>query len=73
MYRNGPAGGPDATRKVWDMESTHIDNRKLYEAVANSVVLSSSEMEHLKECRECLELMRVLVRQQLQTPKTAAE
>jgi hypothetical protein len=58
--------------KVWDMESTHVDNHRLYDAVINRAVLSESEMNHLKGCPECLELMRVLVRQQLQS-KAAAE
>ena len=58
--------------KVWDMESTHIDNQKLYDAVISRAILNESEMNHLKGCPECLELMRVLVRQQLQS-KAAAE
>ena len=47
------------------MESEHIDNRKLYEVVAQQVLLTKTEIEHLKSCEECLELIRVLVRQQI--------
>ena len=55
------------------MESTHIENHKLYDAVISRAVLSESEMNHLKGCEECLELMRLLLRQQLRAAKTNAD
>ena len=56
-----------------DMESPHIDNRKLYDAVVDRGVLNQTDIEHLKSCAECLELMRVFVRQQIQSTKAAVE
>jgi hypothetical protein len=47
------------------MESRHIDNYKLYAVVAEETVLDPSEVEHLKTCEECMELVRVFVRQRL--------
>jgi hypothetical protein len=52
------------------MESEHIDNRKLYEVVVHQALLNKAEIEHLKSCEECLELIRVLVRQQMPGDKT---
>jgi hypothetical protein len=52
------------------MESGHIDNRKLYEVVAHQALLSKTEIEHLKSCEECLEMIRVLVRQQISEEQT---
>ena len=52
------------------MESEHIDNRKLYEVVAHQALLSKAEIEHLKSCEECLEMIRVLVRQQVSGEET---
>ena len=43
------------------MESSHIDNRKLYEAVNESAILEQPEVEHLSTCEECMETIRVLV------------
>jgi hypothetical protein len=48
-----------------DMESVHIDNQKLYEIVTGNAVLEAAEVEHLRSCEECLELIRVFVRQNL--------
>jgi hypothetical protein len=45
------------------MESSHIDNRKLSEVVSEHAVLGAAEIEHLSSCEECLELVRILVRQ----------
>lgn len=45
------------------MKSDHIDNRKLYEVVNDSAVLEEAEVEHLSSCEECLEMIRVLIRQ----------
>ena len=45
------------------MESQHIDNRKLYAVVVEEALLDASEVEHLKICEECMELIRVFVRQ----------
>jgi predicted RNA-binding protein len=47
------------------MKSDHIDNRKLYEVVEGKAVLEAEDVEHLKTCDECLEMIRVLVRQNL--------
>ena len=45
------------------MESNHIDNRKLAEVVKEKATLDQAEIEHLSTCDECLEMIRVLVRQ----------
>jgi len=47
------------------MKSDHIDNRKLYDAVNESAVLEQAEIEHLSTCEECLEMVRILIRQTL--------
>jgi hypothetical protein len=47
------------------MESEHISNRKLCEVVAEEAVLDQFEIRHLQYCEECLELVRLLVRQKL--------
>jgi len=47
------------------MKSDHIDNRKLCEVVAMEAVLEQAELEHLKTCEECMEMIRVLVRQSI--------
>ena len=47
------------------MQTQHIDNRRLYAAVNEGVILEQDEVEHLSKCDECLELVRVLVRQSL--------
>ena len=50
------------------MKSDHIDNRKLYEIVTMDAVLEQAAVEHLKTCDECLEIIRVLVRQTISNP-----
>jgi hypothetical protein len=45
------------------MKTDHIDNRRLYEVVNEAAFLEEVELEHLSTCEECLELIRVLVRQ----------
>ena len=45
------------------MEFAHIDNRKLSEVVSENAVLEAAEIEHLSNCEECLEMVRILVRQ----------
>jgi hypothetical protein len=45
------------------MKSDHIDNRRLYEVVNETTILEEAELEHLSICEECLELIRVLIRQ----------
>ena len=55
------------------MESEHIETRKLYDAVAGQAVLDQSEIEHLGTCEECLELIRLLVRQRAQLPKQTGQ
>jgi hypothetical protein len=47
------------------MESEHIEKIKLRQVVAEEAVLSPSEIEHLRNCEECLEVIRVLVRNRL--------
>jgi hypothetical protein len=43
----------------------HIDNRKLYDAVMERAVFDEAEAEHLGSCEECLEMIRIIVRQLL--------
>ncbi len=45
------------------MKSDHIDNRKLREVVMMDAVLEEAELEHLKTCDQCMETIRILVRQ----------
>jgi hypothetical protein len=47
------------------VESGHIDNTKLYLVVAEEAVLTPAEVEHLKVCEECLQLIRVMVRNRI--------
>jgi hypothetical protein len=47
------------------MESPHIDKRRLVETVTQHIPLTSEETQHLESCEECLELIRLIVRQQL--------
>jgi hypothetical protein len=51
------------------MESEHISDRKLSEVVAEEAILDPSEIEHLQNCEECLELVRIFVRQKLSKAK----
>ena len=51
------------------METEHIPTRRLYEAVAEKAILEQPEVEHLQTCEECLELVRILVRQQIEKSK----
>ena len=44
------------------MEAEHIENGKLYQVVTEEVVLNPTELEHLKTCDACMEVIRVLVR-----------
>ena len=54
-----------SAKKVQDMKSEHIDGRKLDEVVTEKAVLEDFEVEHLKTCEECMELVRLFVRQNL--------
>ena len=47
------------------MRSAHIDNRKLCEVVDETAILEETEVEHLSTCEECLEMIRLLIRQNL--------
>jgi hypothetical protein len=47
------------------MDSEHIDNRKLYDMVLEKTSLEKSEIDHLSKCEECMEIVRLLVRQQV--------
>jgi hypothetical protein len=51
------------------MKSDHIDNQKLSEVVKDAAVLDQTEVEHLGTCEECLEMIRLLIRQNL--PRSA--
>jgi len=54
------------------VSSIHIDNSKLYEIVIGTTVLEPPEVEHLKICEECLEMIRVFVRQVLSKGTTTS-
>ena len=47
------------------MKSNHIDNQRLFKAVTQDALLEEAEVEHLSVCDECLEMVRVFVRQNL--------
>jgi hypothetical protein len=47
------------------VDSEHVDNRKLYYVVRERAMLDETEIEHMSSCDECLEVVRVLVRQHL--------
>lgn len=53
-----------------DVNPQHIETLKLYAVVMEDVILSASEAEHLKTCDECLEMIRLLVRQRLSKSAT---
>ncbi len=40
----------------------HIANAKLYEVVVKETALSTTEIDHLRTCDECMEVVRILVR-----------
>ena len=58
------------TKVQEDMKSDHIETRRLYEAVTEKAVLEQFEVEHLQTCEECLELVRVFVRQHIQKSRS---
>jgi hypothetical protein len=62
-------GAKSSNKKVVDMKSDHISTRRLYEAVTEKAVLEQPEVEHLQNCEECLELVRIFVRQNIQKSK----
>ena len=45
--------------------SAHIDDRKLFQAAVEEAVLDQVEVRHLATCEECMEMVRVFVRQNL--------
>ena len=55
------------------MESEHISNRRISEVVAEDAVLEQPEIRHLRHCEECLELIRILVRQKVSKPADVRE
>ena len=55
------------------MKSDHILTRRLYEAVTEQAILEQAEIEHLQTCDECLELVRLFVRQYLQKSKGSSQ
>jgi hypothetical protein len=53
------------------MKSDHIESGRLYEAVAHKAMLEQAEIQHLQVCEECLEMVRVFVRQLQQSKGTS--
>jgi hypothetical protein len=51
------------------MKSEHINNQKLSEVVKEAAILDETEVEHMSTCEECLEMIRLLIRQNL--PRSA--
>jgi hypothetical protein len=47
------------------MKADHIDNRKLYEVVTKGEILEEEEIDHLSNCEECLEMIRIFIRQKV--------
>ena len=45
------------------MESEHISKDTLRDVVAEKATLDQSQIEHLRNCEECMETTRDLVRQ----------
>lgn len=62
-------GGWKFNTKVRNMRSDHISTPRLYEAVVEESILDQHEVEHLHACDECLELVRLFVRQHIQKSK----
>jgi hypothetical protein len=62
-------GGWKFNTEVWNMKSNHISTRRLHQAVTEKSILEQHEVEHLQTCEECLELVRLFVRQHLQKSK----
>jgi len=52
-----------------DLNSEHIPEDRLSDVVMNESALTISEIEHLKTCSECLELIRLAVRKRIQDRK----
>ena len=55
------------------MESSHVEARRLYEAVAGNAVFEQLEIQHLGTCEECMQMIRILVEQLLPASKHEAE
>jgi len=47
------------------VQSKHIETARLLEVVHNGASLDASELDHLKICADCLEMMRSYVRQKI--------
>jgi hypothetical protein len=56
-----------------NMKSEHVDTRRLYEAVTQEATLEQFEIAHMESCEECLELVRVFVRQHIQVSKDKSQ
>ena len=54
-----------SARGAQQMNYNHIDNHKLSEVVNEISILEQAEVEHLGTCDECLEMIRLLIRQNL--------
>ena len=48
-------------RKIQHTKSDHIDTDRLSAIVAKHEVLEEHELEHLRDCEKCLEMIRTLV------------
>jgi hypothetical protein len=63
---------PFRPRKIQNAESAHhIDAAKLSYTVMENGFFTVSELQHLRNCMECLEAMR-LIRQRLQAPDSSS-
>jgi len=49
--------------------SKHIETTRFLEVVHTGATLDASEVDHLKICMDCLELMRSYVRQKIRRPE----
>jgi hypothetical protein len=51
------------------VQSKHIETTRLLEVVHSGADLDASELDHLKNCADCLEMMRSYVRQKIGRPQ----
>ena len=50
------------------MTSEHITERRLYEMWRLRFPFTENEYKHLKDCAECIDLLRVFLRESQRTP-----
>jgi hypothetical protein len=55
------------------MESRHIDDRKLYDAIRRLGALEPEEVQHLWICDECLSQLRILVKRHVRSTAGRAD